>query len=181
MRPNPCLPAALLATACLTSLAPRAAAQEENPMHLTTSFDVVVAAPYERTAALFTPEGERAWAGKHWNPQYIFKGDSGDDSVFTIDHGAWKAVWVVCSHDLAARHFQYVYFIADLLVTKIDVRFASPDPGTTKVHVTYERTAVRPEGKEHVAALTEQDRAAGKEWQAAIDRYLETQIHSPKP
>jgi len=33
-------------------------------LHLSTSFDLLVHAPYAETAPLFGPEGERAWAGK---------------------------------------------------------------------------------------------------------------------
>jgi hypothetical protein len=74
--------------------------------------------------------------------------------------------------DLHARHIQYAYFIQDLTVTVIDVRFSVSDPGTTRVNVVYTRTAVTPEGNQHVAAMTEGDKASGKEWQQAIDEYL---------
>src|SRR5581483_12525452 len=103
--------------------------------HAETSFDVVVHAPYADTAALFGPEGERAWAGKHWDPQFIFPqpGRDAEGAVFTIRHGSLQAVWVVAQHDLEARHFQYVYYLGDLMVCTIDVRFTLVDPNTTKV------------------------------------------------
>jgi hypothetical protein len=99
-------------------------------------------------------------------------------AVFTIGRGAQHAVWVVAQHDLEARHFQYVYFIADVMVTTIDVRFQSLDSKTTRVTVTYARTATTPEGDAHVKATSEGDRTAGKDWQEAIDKYLASRTAS---
>ena len=59
-----------------------------------------------------------------------------------------------------------------IMVTTIDVRFATATPTTTKVHVVYTRTALTPEGNEHVTALTGNDEAAAHQWQQAIDTYV---------
>ncbi len=149
-------------------------AQEDKPVHVETSFEVMVRASYLETAELFSPEGERAWAGEHWDPQFIYPLGAEDKqgAVFTIKHGALQAVWVTARRDLDARHFQYVYFIPDVMVTTIDVRFSLLDAKTTKVNVTYARTAIRPDGDAHVKAMSEGDQRAGKEWQDAIDQYL---------
>ena len=142
--------------------------------HTETSFDLVVHAPYVETAALFGPEGERVWAGKHWDPQFVYPQPGRDEqgAVFTVAHGPLQAVWVIARHDVEARQFQYVYVLGGLMVCTIDVRFTPVDAGSTGVHVTYARTAVNPEGDAHVAAMTEGDRGAGREWQTAIDQYL---------
>ncbi|KAA6464537.1 hypothetical protein DYQ86_00770 [Acidobacteria bacterium AB60] len=153
-------------------------------MHTETSFEVVVHARYAEAAVLFSPEGERAWAGKHWDPQYLYNPSPGQDregAVFTITHrGGLKATWVTARRDLEARHFQYVYFMPEIMVTTIDVRFRPINSGMTQVSVTYARTAVTAEGDEHVKVLTDGDRAAGKEWQAAIEGYLKT-AHAGDP
>ena len=147
---------------------------EDKRVHEETTFDVVVHAAYEETAVLFSPLGERAWAGEHWDPKFLHPvpGQDKEGAVFTISHGAVKAVWVVTQHDVEARHFQYVYFIPDVMVTKIDVRFVSVDPGTTQVTVTYVRTSMSSEGDAHVKAMSEGDRGAYRDWQMAIDQYL---------
>ena len=171
---------AIAAAAFSLAAAQSGAAQEDKRMHTETTFDVTVHAGLSETALLFSPEGERAWAGKHWDPQYLHNPSPGpapnqdkEGAVFTITHhGGLKAVWVTAQRDLDARHFEYVYFLPDIMVTTIDVRFRPLDPGTTKVTVTYARTAVTPEGDEHVKAMTEGDESAGKEWQSAIDDYL---------
>jgi hypothetical protein len=151
-----------------------AGAQAEQRMHLVTSFDVTVHAPYADTAVLFGPEGERPWAGKHWDPQFLHPAPGRDEegAVFTIQHGQMNAVWVIAQHDVEARHFQYVYFIPRILVTTIDVRFEMVDAKTTKVHVTYARTAVSAEGDAHVMEMSKGDEQSGAEWQKAIDAYL---------
>jgi len=143
-------------------------------LRTSTSFDLLVHLPYARAAALFGPEGERAWAGKHWDPVFLHPRQAADveGAVFTIQHGPMKAVWVNTLFDTAARHFQYVYFLPDLLVTVIDVRFTQTSADVTQAHITYTRTAVTPEGNEHVASMSEGDKTAGPEWQEAIDAYL---------
>jgi hypothetical protein len=72
------------------------------------------------------------------------------------------------------RHFQYVYFIPDIMVTTIDVRFTPFNSTTTQVHVVYTRTALTPEGNDHVATFTATDKTASHDWQTAIDAYLAT-------
>ena len=86
-----------------------------------TSFDLLVHASYAETAPLFGPEGERAWTGKHWDPQFIFPQPAKDveGAVFTVRHGAMSAVWVNTLFDVEGRHFQYVYVIPEVMVTVI--------------------------------------------------------------
>ena len=47
-------------------------ATQETRIRTQTSFDLLVHAPYDVTAPLFGPNGERRWAGKHWNPQFVY-------------------------------------------------------------------------------------------------------------
>jgi len=158
----------------LPALSQDTAGVKETHMHVQTTFDLVIHAPYAETAPLFGPNGERAWAGKHWDPQFLHPQPGRDEqgAVFTIRHGELSAVWVNTLFDTGGRHFQYVYFIPGVMVTVIDVRFKVMDAATTGVNVTYTRTAITPEGNEHVAAMSEGDRTAGPDWQQAINQYL---------
>jgi hypothetical protein len=141
-----------------------------------TAFDLVVHLPYAEAAPLFGPQGERPWAGKHWNPQFLYPQPARDEqgAVFTIHHGSVTAVWVNTLFDIEAHHFQYAYFIPVIMVTIIDVRFTPTDPTTTQVHVVYTRTALTPEGNDHVTAFTATDKTAAHDWQQSIDTYLAT-------
>jgi hypothetical protein len=149
----------------------------------TTSFDLVVHLPLAQAAPLFGPMGERAWAGSHWNPEFIYPQPAHDQqgAVFSIHHGPYIATWVCTAFDVDARHFQYVYFLPGLMVTTIDVRFKAPTADTTAVNVIYTRTAIAPEGNAHVAAMSDGDKNAGAEWQQAIDEYLAKSAPAPTP
>jgi len=139
-----------------------------------TSFDLILQLPYAEAAPLFGPEGERAWAGKHWNPEFIYPQPAHDEAgaVFTVSQSLGTAVWVNTLFDLNARHIQYVYFLPDWMVTTIDVRFQPVDTQSTRVNVEYTRTALKSQGNELVQERSEADARAGKEWQAALDHYL---------
>ena len=39
--------------------------------HVSNSFSFTVDAPLRDAAPLFGPEGERAWAGEDWKPQFV--------------------------------------------------------------------------------------------------------------
>jgi hypothetical protein len=110
--------------------------------HVSNSFAFTVDAPLQVAAPLFGPEGERAWAGDDWNPQFIFPVPARDveGAVFTVRHGEHTAVWVNTLFDLKAGHMHYVYVLANLLVTTIDVRLHAIDTAGamhTRVDVTY--------------------------------------------
>jgi hypothetical protein len=152
-------------------------------LHVTASFDLLVHASYSATMPLFGSDGERAWAGKHWNPSFIYPQQAGDieGSVFTVQHGTMRAVWVTTLFDVNAGRIQYAYFLPDLMVTVIDLRFDRVSADSTSVHVTYTRTALTPEGNQHVAAMNENDKNAGSEWQQQIDAYLAAKNSIAKP
>lgn len=144
--------------------------------HVSNSFYFVIHAPLTRTAPLFGPDGERVWAGKHWNPEFLYPQPAKDieGAAFTIEHGPHKAVWVNTLFDLPGGRMQYVYVIPDALVTTIDVKLTSIDASTTRVDVTYVRTALEASANDDVRAMGDSDRANGPHWQEAIETYLKT-------
>jgi hypothetical protein len=154
----------------------------ESLLHLSTSFELVVHAPYRAVAPLFGAHGERVWAGEDWDPKFIYPQPAGDmeGAVFIVRDGPLKKIWVTALFDLEARHIRHVYFVPELLVTIIDIRFKIIDQTTTQVKVVYTRTAIAPEGNEHVKRMSEQDKTAGGEWQQQIDSYLASQKPSQK-
>jgi hypothetical protein len=143
--------------------------------HVRNRFTFIVNAPLREAAPLFGPEGERAWAGDDWNPEFVFPVPAQDieGAVFTLRHGERWAVWVNTIFDLSAGRMQYVYVLGDLLVTTIDVHLHAIDAARTKVDVTYVRTALRPEANEHVASMGKHDGEQGQVWEKAINSYLQ--------
>jgi hypothetical protein len=145
--------------------------------HVSNSLHFVVHAPLSRVAPLFGPEAERNWAGKHWNPEFVYPQEAKDvqGAVFTVKHGSHTGVWVNTVFDLETGRMQYVYFIADVLVTTVDVKLTPLGASDTTVDVTYVRTALVADANDDVRSLGDRDRAAGPEWQEAIEGYFKDQ------
>jgi len=146
------------------------------PVHVRNSFQLLVRAPLARAATLFGPEGERCWAGPHWNPEFLYPqpGKDVQGAVFTIQHGPHKSVWVNTLFDPSAGRMQYVSFIPETLVSTVDVRLTAVDLSSTSVKVTYARTALDAAANAEVEALGKRDRESGPEWQQAIEKCLAT-------
>lgn len=159
----------LAQTEATMSVSPQTAA------HVSNSFSFTVNAPLREAAPLFGPEGERAWAGDDWNPQFVFPVPARDveGAVFTLRHGEHTAVWVNTLFDLSAGRMQYVYVLEDMLVTTIDVRLNAIDATRTRVNVSYVRTALRPEANGHVASMGKHDGEQGPVWEKTINGYLQ--------
>jgi hypothetical protein len=117
------------------SWANEGSADATSPLHTRTAFEFTVPAPYDVTFPLFGPNGERSWVGNEWSPEFVYPDPAADvqRAVFTIKHEAHQAVWVNTAFDLEGRHIQYSYFIAEVMVTTIDLNFFPLDSGRTKV------------------------------------------------
>jgi hypothetical protein len=170
-----CARMSLAIVCCVPGMSALAQTTPEAAMHTETTFDLNVGTSYAKAFALFGPEGERAWAGKHWDPKAVWPVPARDQlgMVFTIAHGPFTAVWVNTEFDEKAGRLKYVYVIPEIMTTTIDVQLRD-EGARTHVTVTYERTALSEDGRAHVEAMTEGDRKAGAEWQAALDEYLGT-------
>ncbi|MBB5341849.1 hypothetical protein [Tunturiibacter gelidoferens] len=144
------------------------------PAHVSNSFRFFVPAPLNRASALFGPDGERCWAGEHWKPRFIHPQPAEDiqGAVFTVQHGPHTSVWVNTIFDPVGGRMQYVSFIPETLVFTVDVRLSVLTPSTTKVEVTYVRTALDAAANEDVLALGKRDGENGPEWQKAIEDCL---------
>ena len=144
------------------------------PAHVSNSFEFDVHAPLIEVAPLFGPEGERCWAGKHWNPAFVFPqpGKDVEGAVFTIAHGPHTVVWVNTIFDVAGGRMQYVAVIPEVMAFTVDVRLTPTAAGVTHVKVTYTRTALDVSANDTVIAMGKTDGAAGPDWQRAIESYL---------
>lgn len=150
--------------------------------HVKNTFSFQVAAPLDRVAPLFGPEGERCWAGKHWDPQFIYPQPAKDvpGAVFTVQHGGHSSLWIATILDLAAGRMQYVAVIRDWVVSVVDVHAAAVDASHTSAEVTYTRTALVAEANDDVEAMAANDRDSGPHWQAAMEACLNASSSSPE-
>ncbi len=149
-------------------------ASAEPLVHVRNTFELTVRAPYKVAAPLFGADAERAWGGPDWKPQFLYPQPAEDraSAVFTVAHGHHQSVWVNTIFDLEKGNVQYVSVIDGVMVTKIDIHLAAADANSTRVNVSYERTALNAEANGHVRHFGEADHANGKEWEGAINSYL---------
>jgi hypothetical protein len=142
------------------------------PIHTSTSFHFEVHATFSRVALLFGPESEKTWAGKHWQPDFLYPQPAKDSegAVFTVPHGPHKSIWVNTIYDVTGGRMQYVAVIPDIVATVIDVRLTCMNSSQTAVDVTYTRTALDPEANDDVRLLAQDDGKSGPEWQTAIEK-----------
>jgi hypothetical protein len=131
--------------------------------HVSNSFHFLVHAPLGRAAPLFGPEGERRWAGAEWNPQFLYPQPAKDvqGAVFTVQQGDRKSVWITTLFDVDRGRMQYVSVVPGIRASIVDVRLNAVDASTTRVEVTYVRTALHGSANEEVLALGQSDRQEG--------------------
>lgn len=156
------------------SLSVQQAPAGEQRTHTRTEFTFTVNAPLEVAAPLFGANEERKWSAD-WNPQFVYPLPASDQSgmVFRVEHPQHSSIWVNTAFDLAAGHIQYAYVLNDAMATLIDIRLTRDSAQKTGVTVVYERTALLPEANEHVQHFAKGDEKAGKEWEEAINGYLQ--------
>lgn len=144
------------------------------PLHLRSVFQFRISAPLARAAQLFGPEGERCWAGAHWNPEFVYPQPAKDveGAVFTLAYGTKTSVWVNTIFDVSAGRMQYVSFFPETLVSVVDVRLTAMTAMTTGVEVTYTLTALSDEVNDEVRAFAASHRDSGPRWERAIQACL---------
>lgn len=167
-------PGIVLTLATFGISAPLAAQATPELAHVSNTFHFEVPAALSRVAPVFGPEAERGWAGKHWNPVFLYPqpGKDIEGAVFTVEHGHKHSVWVNTVFDVGGGRFQYVSFIPDALVTTVDVKLTAVSTARTAVDVTYVRTALQAQANDDVRALGVDDRESGADWQKAVETYL---------
>jgi hypothetical protein len=146
------------------------------PVRVSHSFEFDVHAPQKEVGPLFGAEGERCWAGKHWNPLFAYPqpGKDVEGAVFTVAHGAHEVVWVNTIFDLAGGRMQYVAVIPKIQAFMVDVKLSLAGPAVTHVGVTYTRTALDTAENDTVTAMGKTDSESGPDWQRSIESFLKS-------
>jgi hypothetical protein len=114
-------------------------------VHFIGCADIRVALPPHAAMRLFTPEGERSWAGKDgWDPWYPDPTrTAGAGVVFTTGHEAGTTIWVMVDH--GPDQVRYVRVTPDALAGTVEVRALSATGAGTDLRVTYDLTALTPD------------------------------------
>jgi hypothetical protein len=121
--------------------------------------------PVAEAVPLFTPEGERRWAGSSWDPVYAIPEAAQDDTapgtVFTTESDGGAAIWIVLER--REDGMRYARVAPQRIAGTISVSCAEgASSDETRVTVTYDVTSLSPEGAAFVHEL-----------EAGYDEFLE--------
>lgn len=109
------------------------------------SAEIVVELPRRHAMALFTPEGERDWAGD-WDPHYPDpRRREGPGAVFTTEHGSHHTTWVMVDH--RRDGVRYARVTHGMTAGTVAVDVLGSNEQTTRVRVTYDLTALSAAGE----------------------------------
>jgi hypothetical protein len=132
---------------------------------------VNVALPADEAMPLFSARGERRWV-EGWDPAFPAgePSDEGEGTVFVTTANGRTTYWVVAVKDTAG--VRYARTTPGFAAGTVDVRVRRSDARSTQVEVTYDLSALTPEGASDLdvfATRYEQDIAG---WEVAIDAAL---------
>ena len=122
----------------------------------------------EQALPLFTPEGERRWAGHAWDPRYA-DGAAGDRSdpgtVFTTESTGGDAVWIVLGR--TEDSIAYARVVPGRNAGTVRVTCSAEQDGC-RVRVAYDLTSLGPEGNAFVREFEDGYAAFLEHWRQAI-------------
>ncbi len=116
-------------------------------VHTTCSGELTLPITTEAALPLFTPEGERSWAGDDWDPTYAVEpvGDGArPGTVFTTPSTGGDAIWIVVER--TADSLLYARVVPGRIAGTIGVTL-SPEETGCRVRVTYEITSLGTDGE----------------------------------
>ena len=127
--------------------------------------------PVAEALPLFTPEGERRWAGPSWDPVYAIpdavQDDSAPGTVFTTESVGGRATWIVLER--RDDGLSYARVAPDRIAGTISVLCEQEaSPAQTRVTVRYDVTSLGPDGVAFVEQLEAGFDAFLAEWRGEI-------------
>ncbi len=126
--------------------------------------------PLAEALPLFTPEGERRWAGPSWDPVYAIpelEDGSAPGTVFMTKSEGGEATWIVLER--RDDGFRYARVVPGMIAGTIDVSCApGASAGEARVTVTYDVTSLGPEGVAFVEELEQGYDAFVESWREEI-------------
>jgi hypothetical protein len=142
----------------------------------TQSFTFELPAAVANATPLFGPVREREWSPE-WAPRFLHPSDPAQraGAVFTTAGHGGTRLWLLTTYDPVAGRVAYVVHDPEFLVTEIGISIVSAGLHTSRVTVTYRRSALTSRANEQVEALTpawaaEQARHWGTAISAALKR-----------
>jgi hypothetical protein len=139
--------------------------------------DFTLALSVTAAVALFTPEGERRWAGSSWDPVYAIpeavRDGAAPGTVFTTESDGGEATWIVLER--RDDGMGYARVAPGRIAGTITVHCTESAPDETRVTVRYDVTSLGPEGAAFVQELEAGYDAFLEEWRSEILASLESE------
>ena len=121
------------------------------PITVCRTAEITLALPREQAMAMFTAEGERRWAAG-WEPHYPEPGRrEGAGAVFITGHGDHQTTWIMVDH--RPDGVRYARVAHGITAGTVAVDVLASDEQSTRVAVTYDLTALSPEGERWLAGF----------------------------
>ena len=129
---------------------------------------VPVPLPASEAIKLFTPEGERLWAGRDgWAPTYPDPTRTeGAGTVFETRHGHRHMTWVITLQTL--DQVSYARVSSTGTAGTVEVRIEQSDAATTTVQVSYDLTALTDSALQEIDTFAANFDREMAEWAADI-------------
>ena len=141
----------------------------------TQSFTIILNGSVSDVTPLFGPVREAEWA-PDWSPRFIHPalGAQREGVVFTTSRGdGGDRLWLLTTYDVRNGLVEYVVVTPAFTASEIKIRVVPDGEHHCKATITYQHSALAPEGNEEVAKLdahwAEEQR---NHWETAINEAL---------
>ncbi|GAA4521127.1 MULTISPECIES: SRPBCC family protein [Nonomuraea] len=136
--------------------------------HCTLTGHVPVPLPPPEALRLFTPRGEEEWI-KGWRPRFPVPApdDSRPGTVFETDSHGERTIWVVADRQEGHR-ISYARVTPGSRAGTVTVTAVDDGHGGTTVEVTYELTALSPQGARELRGFADGYADFLGSWERAI-------------
>ena len=142
------------------------------PDTICCSAELNVNLPPAQALALFTAEGERAWA-PGWDPGFPApERTEGAGAVFVTAHAEQTTTWVMVDQD--EHGVRYARFTPGATAGTVAVTVLAAESTSTRVRVSYDLTALSPDGARWLEAFADDFVTYIAHWEAAISAVTRT-------
>ena len=142
------------------------------PDAICCSAELNVNRPQATTLALFTADGERAWA-PGWDPVFPARERTeGAGAVFVTAHAEQTTTWVMVDQD--EHGVRYARFTSGATAGTVAVTVLAATSTSTRVRVSYDLTALSPDGARWLETFADDFVAYIAHWEAAISALRRT-------
>lgn len=152
-----------------------AKAQEVSLVSAERTITVTLHASQKVAFSLFGPVEEQKWT-PDWHPKFLFRSgppEQPEFAVMTNGNEDDTAIWVISAYDRPRGYIQYVSFRPGKTVTLVSIQCFPARHDTTRVRITYRRTALRADSNAAVEHFAAGFTSEAQHWEDTLNDYLQ--------